>query len=249
MEKRLARGLAAGAHYTWSSFIDDSSEIFNPSAGEVAVSQNSFDRHSDRGRATYDRPHRLSTNFVYEIPIGSLGKNAAKYALGGWQVSSFITFQSGSPFTPLNGSDPSLALGGIDGLVGSAIRPNVNTNRDLSRMSVEEIWNAGGRSLFATLPTCQVIAGTNTCTPGARFGNAGRNMLRGDGIAQIDLSLMKTTRFSERHQIQLRADFFNFTNTRNFGIPANAITSANFANQWGQDGGNRRVYVSLKYMF
>jgi hypothetical protein len=249
VDKRLARGFAAGAHYTWSAFIDDSSEIFNPSAGEVAVSQNSFNRAADRGRSTYDRPHRFSANFVYEIPIGGLDQKAARYALGGWQISSFITSQSGSPFTPLNGSDPTLALGGIDGLVGSAIRPNLNTSSDLSRMSVEQIWNAGGRSLFSTLPTCQRIAGTNTCTPLQRHGLAGRNILRSDGIASIDLSVMKTTRIAERHQLQLRADFFNFSNTRNFGIPPNAVTSANFANQWGTDGGNRRVFVSLKYLF
>ncbi len=250
VDKRLAKGFAAGAHYTWSSFIDNASEVFNASTrGDIAVSQNSFDRDSDRGRATYDRPHRFSANFVYEIPIGGLQQKAARYALGGWQISSFITFQSGSPWTPLNGSDPTLALGGIDGLVGSAIRPNVNTNLGLSSMSVEEIYNAGGRGLFGTLPTCQVIAGTNTCTPVQRFGNAGRSILRSDGLGQIDLSVMKTTRIAERHQLQLRADFFNFTNTRNFGIPEARVSNVGFGNQWGTDGGNRRIFVSLKYVF
>jgi hypothetical protein len=250
MDKRLAKGFAAGAHYTWSAFIDDASEIFNASTrGDIAVSQNSFNRHADRGRATYDRPHRFSANFVYEIPIGGLRQKSARYALGGWQVSSFITFQSGSPWTPLNGSDPTLALGGIDGLVGSAIRPNLNTSLDLSSMSVEQIMLAGGRTLFSTLPACQRIEGTNTCTPVQRVGNIGRNSLRSDGIGQVDFSLMKTTRITERHQIQLRADFFNLSNTRNFGIPEARVSNVGFGNQWGTDGGNRRVFVSLKYVF
>ena len=68
MEKRLSRGVSAGVHYTYSSFIDSASEVFNPSSGEVAVSQDSFNRASDRGRSTYDRPHRLTGNFVYELP-------------------------------------------------------------------------------------------------------------------------------------------------------------------------------------
>src|SRR5579883_1717483 len=248
--KRFSHGLVTGAHYTWSSFIDNASEIFNPSPGaEIAIAQNSFNRSADRGRSTYDRPHRFAVNFVYEIPAGGASHPAAKYLFKGWQVGSFVTLQSGSPFTALNGSDPTLALGGIDGLVGVAIRPDVNTNLDLSRMSVEDIVRAGGRSLFSALPGCQRIAGTNTCTPVERFGNAGRNILRSDGIANVDVSLVKSTRIKERHNIQLRADFFNFSNTRNFGIPEARINNTGFGNQWGTDGGNRRIFVSLKYLF
>jgi hypothetical protein len=249
-DRRFSHGLVTGAHYTWSSFIDNASEIFNPSArGEVAISQNSYNRAADRGRSTYDRPQRFAVNFVYELPTSRWQQPAARYLLHGWQLGSFLTLQSGSPFSPLNGSDPTLALGGIDGLVGSAIRPNLNTTMDLSSMSVEDLVRAGGRSLFSTLPTCQRITGTNTCTPVQRFGSVGRNILRSDGIASIDLSVMKSTRFAERHQLQLRADFFNFSNTRNFGIPEARVSNAGFGNQWGTDGGNRRVFVSLKYLF
>ncbi len=60
--------------------------------------------------------------------------------LGGWQFNGFFTFQSGAPFTVLNGSDPTGALSGINTLVGDAIRPNVYTNLDVSRMSVEQLF-------------------------------------------------------------------------------------------------------------
>ncbi len=249
-ERRFSRGFTGGAHYTWSSFIDTASEIFNPSArGEVAVSQNSYNRNADRGRSTYDRPHRFSTNFVYELPTGGIRNRGLRALAHGWQVGTFLTLQSGSPFSPLNGSDPALALGGIDGLVGNAIRPNLNTTLDLASMSVEEMLRAGGRSLFSTLPTCQRIGTTNACTPVQRFGNVGRNILRSDGIANLDLSIAKATHFTETHQLLLRADFFNATNTRNFGIPEARVNNAGFANQWGTDGGNRRIFVSLKYQF
>jgi hypothetical protein len=249
-DRRFARGLSAGAHYTWSAFIDDASEVFNPSSrGEVAVSQDPFNRHADRGRSTYDRPQRFAVNFVYQIPGGKSSQPVVSHILSGWQIGSFITRQSGSPFTPLNGSDPAVVLGGIDGLVGNAIRPNLNTTLDVSKMSIQELIAAGGRSLFSTLPACAAVAGTNTCIPAQRVGNAGRNILRSDGIGQIDLSLAKSTKITESQQLQFRADFFNLTNTRNFGIPEARVSNAGFANQWGTDGGNRRIFVSLKYMF
>jgi hypothetical protein len=116
-------------------------------------------------------------------------------------------------------------------------------------MSVEELIKAGGRSLFSTLPACAVVPGTNTCIPGQRTGNVGRNILRSDGIGQIDVSVSKATKITESQQLQLRADFFNFTNTRNFGIPEARVSNSGFANQWGTDGGNRRIFVSLKYLF
>jgi len=49
--------------------------------------------------------------------------------------------------------------------------------------------------------------------------------------------------------LQLRADFFNFTNSRDFGIPNSTVTSSNFLNQWGTDGGNRRIIVGVRYVF
>lgn len=244
LEKRMSGGLSAAVHYTWSRYTDTASEIFNPSSGEVAVAQDSFDLAADKGRSAYDRPHRITGNFVWELPFmrsqtGVLGK-----VLGGWQLASFFTAQSGAPFTPLNGSDPTGALAGIDGLVGNAIRPNLNTDLDLSTMTVEEILAAGGSGLFRRL--CGMPSAT--CA-GERVGNAPRNLLRADGIGNIDLSIMKNTRFANGHNVQLRIEMFNATNTRNFGIPDGRVNSANFLNQWATDGGARRVWAALRYSF
>jgi hypothetical protein len=239
-DRRFSSGFSGGMHYTWSTFIDDASEIFNPSSrGEVAVSQDSFNRIADRGRSTYDRPHRFASNFVYELPFYRDQAGGTGKVLGGWQVSSFITLQSGSPFSPLNGSDPAGALAGISSLVGDAIRPNMNTNLDISNMSMEELLLAGGRSLFSPLPANR----------SQRVGNAGRNILRSDGIANLDLSVMKSTRITESHSLQFRMDFMNFSNTRNFGIPESRVNNAGFANQWATNGGNRRIFFSLRYVF
>jgi hypothetical protein len=237
LEKRLSRGFSGGLHYTWSSFIDLASEVFNPSSGEVAVSQDSFNRSTDRGRSAYDRPHRLSGNFLYELPFFQDQRGFVGHLLGGWQLNGFLTFQSGAPFTVLNGSDPAGALAGINTLVGDAIRPNLNTSLTLSNMTIPEIIAAGGAGLFQRITAAQ------------RVGNAGRNILRADGINNLDLGIFKNTRIGENQRIQVRAEFNNATNTRNFGIPEGRVNSTNFLNQWGTDGGKRRIVLGLRYIF
>lgn len=237
LEKRLSRGFSAGVHYTWSAFLDTMSEIFNVSSGEIAVAQNSYDRRADWGRSSFDRPHRIAGNFVYELPFFRDQNGLAGHVLGGWQINSGFSFQSGSPFTPLNGADPAIALASISSLVGNAIRPNVITTLPINSMSVEELVAAGRGTLFRQITAAQ------------RVGNAGRNILRSDGINNIDIGILKNTNIGENQRIQIRADFFNATNSRDFGIPAAEVNSANFLNQWGTNGGNRRVIVGLRYVF
>ncbi|HYJ88812.1 MAG TPA: carboxypeptidase regulatory-like domain-containing protein [Pyrinomonadaceae bacterium] len=288
MEKRFSKGFSSGLHYTWSSFIDEASEIFNPSPGEIAIPQDSFNPKADRSRSTFDRPHRVAGNFVYELPWYREQKGLIGHVLGGWQINSSFSLQSGAPFTPLNGLDPTGALSGIDTLVGNAIRPNVYSNLDISRMSVQElraidqalraqalqqaqqifasivnpqVGPLGGSALPNTLFTISQgrivsnAAGVRSVVvdfiglPTGRVGNAGRNILRADGINNIDLGILKTTRLGENQKLQLRADFYNFTNTRDFGIPQATVTNAGFLNQWGTNGGNRRVVVALRYVF
>ncbi|MBA2737802.1 MAG: hypothetical protein H0U50_13565, partial [Pyrinomonadaceae bacterium] len=127
---------------------------------------------------------------------------------------------------------------GIDGLVGNPVRPNLNTNLNLSSLTIPEILAAGGASLFRGL------------SPGQRVGNAGRNILRADGIRNVDFGIIKNTRITESVRFQLRADMFNVFNERNFGIPNTAINSgANFLNQWGTNGGNRRIVLGARLVF
>jgi hypothetical protein len=244
LEHRVAAGFSAGFHYTYSHYTDTASEIFNISNAEVAVAQDSFDIAADRGRSSYDRPHRFTGNFVYELPFLRAPQSVLGKVFGGWQIASSFTFQSGSPFSALNGADPTGALAGIDALVGSNIRPMLNTDLDLSNMTIEEILAAGGASLFRQLcgnpsPTC----------PGERVGNTPRNLLRSDGVFLIDFSLIKNTRIARDHNLQFRIEMFNATNTRNFGIPEGRINSANFLNEKGTDGGFRRIWASVRYTF
>jgi hypothetical protein len=236
IERRLAQNFTMAAHYTWSAFIDGASEIFNPStSGEIAFPQDPFDRASERARSTYDRPHRFSVNGVFELPWLSEQRGAAGKVLGGWQINGFLTFQSGAPFGALNGADPGGLVTG--NLVGTSIRPHLNTNLDLSSMKVREIQAAGGRSLF--LPA----------TVAAPIGNAGRNIFRADGINRLDFGIIKNINVTETNRFQIHANFFNALNTRDWGIPEGVFTSAAFLNEGAFEVPARRIQVGLRYTF
>ena len=244
VEKRLSRGVSAGVHFTWSSFIDTMSEIFNNSAAEIALAQDPYNRRLDRARSSYDRPLRLAGNFVYELPFYSDQRGLKGRMLGGWQVNSNFNFQSGAPFSPLNPNDISGTLGGLASAIGIATRPNLITNVDVSRMSVEQLFalrgpvdELTGNALFRALVN------------GERIGTAGRNILRADGLNNVDFGIVKNTNIGENQRLQLRADFFNATNTRDFGTPNAIITAAGFLRQWDTDGGNRRIVVGIRYVF
>jgi hypothetical protein len=144
----------------------------------------------------------------------------------------------------LNGVDPTGAIAGIDGLVGNSIRPNLNTDLDLSNMTIEEVIEAGGASLFTRL--CGMPSAS--CA-GERVGNVGRNTLRADGIANLDIAFIKNTRVTGSQRLQIRIEMFNATNTRNFGIPEGRINNSNFLNQWGTNGGSRTIWGALRYTF
>ena len=243
LEKRLSRGVSAGVHFTWSSFIDSMSEIFNNSNSEIALAQDPYNRRLDRGRSSYDRPLRLAGNFVYELPFLRDQKGFTGHVLGGWQLNSNFNFQSGAPFSPLNPSDISGTLGGLASAIGIATRANVNTGLDMSNMTVEQLFalrgtvNSSGNALFRSL------------VAGQRIGDAGRNILRADGLNNVDFGLLKNTRIGENQRLQFRADFFNFTNTRDFGTPNSVVTAPGFLRQWDTDGGNRRIVVGIRYVF
>jgi hypothetical protein len=120
----------------------------------------------------------------------------------------------------------------------------------LPTTSAEDLFNlirGQGQQFFRTLQCNGSL--TNPATTCERFGNAGRNILRADGIGNLDFGIIKNTRLGESVRVQLRADMFNATNTRNFGIPTAAVNSGGFLNQWTTNGGNRRIIIGARLVF
>jgi len=190
-----------------------------------------------RLRSTYDRPHRFSVNGIYEVPFGRDTRNVISHVIGGWQLGGFLTFQSGAPFSALAGNDPGFRLSGIDALIGNSLRPNVASNLDISSKSVEQLF-AVRSTLFSPLSAASPI------------GNAGRNIIRADGIANVDIVINKKIRLPfEGHVMNFRGEFYNLANSRDFGIPNATYNSAAFLNQWNTNGGGRRIVMLLRYQF
>ena len=86
------------------------------------------------------------------------------------------------------------------------------------------------------------------------FGNAGRNLLRGDGLKNLDLGLSRTFRLTEQLSFQFRSEFFNLPNHANFFLPQESAASSSFgavsrAAFQSQTGAQRQIQFAGKVIF
>src|SRR3954452_11538847 len=86
-------------------------------------------------------------------------------------------------------------------------------------------------------------------TAGHPIGNTGRNILRPHGIYRLDFGLIKSPWMRENQLFQIHANFFNATNTRDWGIPEGTYNSPAFLNEGAVEAQNRRIQVGLRYTF
>lgn len=224
--KRLSRGLQFNVAYTFSKSIDIMSTDPGSTAGggKPDVPNSGFiaqgdARNPDNNRALsdFDRTHRFSTNFVYDIPnFGSDSRFA-----NGWSVSGFFQAQSGTPFTVF-ASEPEIQTAaqyadltrGSGGIYRLGFgRPNISCTAEQA---------------IAGYSTDNVVAFDRSCfsSPRGGFGNLGRNTFRGPMQKRFDLSFAKNTRINERFSFELGFDLFNVFNTVNFANPNNDLQDA-----------------------
>jgi hypothetical protein len=208
VNRRLTSGLLIKTSYTYSHAIDlaDYSDWteFRWNAPSV------FDRN--RATSSSDVPHIFQFGSVYELPLGP-GKKLAKSGvagavLGGWQLNSVFSAYKGRPFT-LTASDSTLNMPGNE-QTPDQIKTNV---AKVGKVGDDGTWF--DTSAFAR-PT------------GAGFGSVGRNTMRGPGVVNLDLSLFRDFKISERFNLQFRAEAFNISNTPHFSNPEEDINSSNF---------------------
>ena len=187
--KRLSRGLQFNAAYTFSKSIDvmstdpgstaGSGKPDVPNSGFIAQG-NARDLENNRGLSDFDRTHRFSTNFVWELPTFGSDSRWIK----GWTLSGFFQMQSGTPFT-IFASEPEIGSAsqysdltrGSGGLYRSGFgRPNVNC-------SAGEI--ISGYSRGNTDVINDDILNRCFSSPLGGFGNLGRNTFRGPRVGQL----------------------------------------------------------------
>jgi hypothetical protein len=267
-------GIQFDSNYTWSRNMDTGTETFatngspqNPSVSPLLISRLGLDGNIDYGPSDNDRRHIWATSLVWDVrgpKSGVLGQ-----VLGGWNLSSTLSFRSGIPFTVLNGFDR-LYEGGAD---ATALRPDVgNPNAPMNTRAVSVPAGAassttcpgGLRDLnvtasssnsfgCTTIDQVRWIAVTSYSVPGSR--TAGRNSVYTTGFTGINLNVLKTFRFTERIKLEYRAEIFNLFNRENFDTPGNVTKTANgtgvgnFLNWTTTNGGNRSMRMGLKLLF
>ncbi|MGA3187624.1 MAG: TonB-dependent receptor [Bryobacteraceae bacterium] len=192
--RRISHGLQFRANYTWSKDLDVNSALTGAQANnqaQMVLDRNDLKR--DWGPSALDVKNQASISGLYALPFGH-GR------LGGWQLNGIATLLSGFPFTPQIGANRS-----GDGDTRNPDRPSVNPafSGPVVLGNPNEWFNPNA----FILPT----AGT--------YGNLGRGVYRGPGLADLDVSLFKNTRLTERTSLQFRAEFFNALNHANFGTP------------------------------
>ncbi len=212
--QRFSHGFQLRGVYTYAKNLDDGTAL-NSSVGVNAPGFVMFPLNPklDWGPATTDVRNLASINGSYELPFGK-GKAFVKGLSGweeklvsGWTLSGIETVQSGFPFTPQLGFNPS-----NNGDSRDPVRPSVNAafTGPVILGSPNQYFN----------PSAFILP-----VPGT-YGNLGRDTLTGPGLAELDLSVSKNTRLSERFRLQFRAEFFNILNHANFGTPNPLVFSS-----------------------
>jgi hypothetical protein len=183
----------------------------------------------DYGLSNWDVPHRFVGSVTYELPFfrqSSYG--ALRAALGGWQTNAIVTLQSGYPFNVTVPGDPANT-----GLANQ--RPNL-LKTATSNCGNGHLTNCIDSSAFA-LPAAYT------------YGNAGRNILRGPGLTNIDFSLFKNFPVTERFAVQIRGEAFNLSNTPGFGNPNATFNTATFGSITTTANNNRQLQFGAKVLF
>ena len=243
-KRRMTKGLQALLSYTWGKSLDTSSDESN---ANFLPPSTRYSASADRGPSSFDIRHGFSGSASYEIPAPFSNKTA-KAILGGFALDSIVRMRTAPPVLVVTGRD-ALGLG-----ITSVSRPDVVPGQPLY---LESAGYPGGRVFNRNA--------FDGATPQAqgRQGTLGRNVLRGFGLQQFDLSARRRFRVTETLGIDFRADAFNIFNTPNFGNPTGVMTSANFGrsvailstgvtggqNPQFQIGGPRSLQLGLRVQF
>ena len=203
VNRRFSHGLQFRGVYTFSKSLDDGDNANTSVAtNSPAFVANPRQPKSDYARASFDVRHAGVINATYDLPFARSKESSAwsRRLIGNWQVSAIETLLSGLPFTPQLSYNPS-----NDGDTRNPVRPSLNPN------FTGPVILGGPDRYFNPAAFIQPLNGT--------YGNAGRNILQGPGLATTDLSLAKRVSLSERMNLQFRTEFFNIFNHTNFNTP------------------------------
>ena len=206
-------------------------------AGENDLAQNPFDLRAEHGPSLFDARSRFVFSGTWALPRWHDAPRAAALITNGWQLNTITSISSGTPFTVYDSADVSLqgSAPEISGFYSS--RPDLISNPNAGQPHTANEWVS--RAPFLQL---------NPQTQAGQFGNEGRNVVRGPGIEDADVSLFKYFNIDETRRVQFRAECFNLLNHPNFGLPVNDLESPAFG-QILQAGSPRLMQLAVKFLF
>ena len=210
------RGFSHGVQflftYNWTKSRDLNSL---GSQGGYAL-QDSYNPQTSLGLSDFDVRHRIAANVVYDVPmLAHIRHLDNQRFFGGFRLSGIEQWQTGNPVNVTNTS----TYTGISGLihpnlVGTVVKTKIETNAAVR---------------FFSAPVCTtIVAGCVFQNTTTGFGNVGRNSIEGPGFSNLDVSLEKNTKITEKVNLQLRVDAFDVANHPSFANPSGSSTSSAF---------------------
>jgi hypothetical protein len=253
LQSTLSRRWGAGyfqAAYTFSRSTDATSSgntALNTAFNDESTLQGS------RGLSDFDRTHRLSVSYRYDLPFFKDEQGLSHKLLGGWSISGITIFQSGAPFSVTDSGAGSAFLGG--GLQiftsGAQLAPGGSLGAGLSSGDIHQRVLHGylNPANFIKAPFLDPALGGDLNV--TVFGNLGRNIYRGPKQQNWDFSLLKNFKITERQSLRFTTDFFNIWNHANFASPGQSDVEnlGTFGKISATVGTPRLIQFSLRYAF
>jgi len=203
LRRPFSRGLLVTANYMWSHEIDNGSN--GSGDGDEVDPQNPLCQACDTASGAWDATHVINGNAVYKLPFG-LGEpmlnqpGMASAVAGNWQLTTTALARTGFPVNALMPSSY-VAPDGASGTERPDLVPGVPLTPPEGKTAADWINPAA----FAY--------------PAGAFGTAPRDLFRGPGTWQIDISAAKTFTLTERAQLEFRSEFYNIFNHPQLGQP------------------------------
>lgn len=238
LHRRTGRGLMWGTEYMWSHSINDNSI----GGGEGAQPQNVACRACDRGDSPQDIRHTITSNWVYQLPFGRgqryLNSGVASKILGGWETSGIWTMRTGRPL------NITIARSAADLPDGNSRNPRPDLVPGVPIYPAVRTFDNWLNPAAFAIPASRT------------WGNLGRHIARGPGLAQVDFALQKNNRLAEGKALIFRIEAFNVFNRTLAGNPGTVLTSpATFGivtsglNRTIGTGTSRQLQLAMRFNF
>jgi hypothetical protein len=240
LQQRFAHGFTLLAAYSFEKSIDDGSGI-RQANGDSYVPSDGADLRTERGLSAFHFGQKFTASGLWQLPFGrgkAIGRDMNRFLnvlAGNWQLGGIVTFEGGFPFSVYCQN-------------GAVYQNTDSTCRADATGITPKLSNPDPALWFdpaAFTNRTDFVTGVGPY----RFGNSARNNIVGPGLIQVDASLFKSFEFSEKTELDFRAEFFNLPNHPNFGQPAATVGVAGFGRISNTRTDQRQIQFGLRLTF